>query len=120
MLASLPSPKGLPVFIHGDVVQIEDAGVAAVATAGVQVRLLGWQRHGIGDGGIDHGGRISHRRQGTAFLPEAADHQVGLRKVDPGPVPPVAHHPWTPHRAPCVGPNAEMCRQINDLTWRKR
>src|SRR5690606_2562808 len=45
--ASLPGPQGLPVGVHGQVVEVENAGLTAVAAARVEIWRFGGLRHGV-------------------------------------------------------------------------
>lgn len=54
-----PGPHGLPVLVHRQVMQVKDAGLAAVAAAGVEVRRCRRLGHGVGVGRGRHELRLS-------------------------------------------------------------
>lgn len=50
----MPSPQRLTVGVHREIVQVEDAGLAAVAAAGIEVGRWRRQRRGVGVGCVGH------------------------------------------------------------------
>src|SRR6185369_2680771 len=61
-MSRTPFAQGLAVPIHREVMRVEDAGIAAVAAAGIEVRLLGRLGHRIGIGIRAHGMDPATRR----------------------------------------------------------
>ena len=65
-----PRAQRAAVLVHGQVVEVEDARVAAVAAAGVEVGLRRGQRHGIGV--VGHERIFSAAMMGAMYAIKAA------------------------------------------------